>query len=118
MKEVQYVGVHASQRDEVALRWVVLCVVALMLFLASDAALAQTTDAFATSALGTALQNLVFTLNGTVARSLAIVAVIGTGIAALTGRMEWSKSMVVVLGVGLIFSATALINGLFPPAGT
>jgi type IV secretory pathway VirB2 component (pilin) len=121
MKEVQYVGAHAIRMDEVALRWVVLCGVALLLLMASDVALADEAstaakDALATSALGTALKNLVATLNGTIARSLAIIAVIGTGIAALTGRMEWSKAVVVVLGVGVIFSATALIDGLFPPA--
>lgn len=114
MKEVQYLGVHAIRMDEVALRWAVLCALALLLLMASDVAVAQTaTDALATSSLGTALQNLVATLNGTIARSLAIIAVIGTGIAALTGRMEWSKAVVVVLGVGVIFSASTLIDNLF-----
>ncbi len=125
MKEVQYVGVHAIRTEEVVMRWVILCVVALLLLMASDLALAQSTDALGSSTLGTALQNLVTTLNGGVARSLAIVAVIGMGIAALTGRVEWSRAIVVVLGVGLIFSATTLIDGLFgtsaagaPPAGS
>jgi type IV secretion system protein VirB2 len=113
MKEVQYVGDHAIQRNEVAMRWVILCVLALLLLIASDVALAQTTDAFVGTKISTALKNLVATLNGTVARSLAIIAVIGTGIAALTGRMEWSKAVVVVLGVGVIFSATSLIDTLF-----
>lgn len=119
MKEVQYVGVHAIRTEEVAMRWVILCVVALLLLMASDLALAQTTDALSGStSLGKALQNLVATLNGSIARSLAIVAVIGMGIAALTGRVEWSRAVVVVLGVGLIFSATALIDGLFGTKAT
>ncbi len=114
MKMVHYVGMHAIQTEEVEMRWVVLCGLALLLWMVGDPALAQTTDALNNSDLGNALNNLVATLNGSIARSLAIIAVIGTGIAALTGRMEWSRAVVVVLGVGLIFSATALIEGLFP----
>lgn len=111
MKEVQYVGMHAI-RTGVAMRWVMLCMLALLLLMASDVVLAQT-DAFVGTKISSALKGLVATLNGTVARSLAIIAVIGTGIAALTGRMEWSRAVVVVLGVGVIFSATTLIDTLF-----
>lgn len=113
MKEVQCVGAHAIRVEEVAARWVILCVVALLFLMASSLANAQAVDALSGSSLGVALQNLVATLNGGIARSLAIVAVIGMGIAALTGRTEWSRAIVVVLGVGLIFSASALIDGLF-----
>jgi type IV secretory pathway VirB2 component (pilin) len=40
------------------------------------------------------------------------------GIAALTGRVEWSRAIVVVLGVGLIFSAATMIDALFPVTTT
>lgn len=114
MKAVQYEGMQVIRTNEVAMRWLVLCVVGLLLLTASDMALAQA-DPFANTMLANGLQSLVQALNGTVARSLAIVAVIGTGIAALTGRMEWSRAVVVVLGVGVIFSAGVMINVLFPP---
>lgn len=119
MKEVEYAGVHAIRTEEIAMRWVILCVLVLLLLMASDGALAQAaTDAFVGTKISSALKNLVETLNGTVARSLAIIAVIGTGIAALTGKMEWSRAVVVVLGVGVIFSASSLIDSLFGIAAT
>ncbi len=115
MKEVQYVGVHAIRTEEVVMRWVILCGVGLLLLMASDLALAAE-DPFATTQLAQGLDKLVQALNGGVARSLAVIAVIGSGIAALTGRMEWSRAVVVVLGVGVIFSAATVINQLFPAA--
>lgn len=118
MKEVQYVGVHAIRTQEVAMRCVVLCIVALLLLMVSDVALAQGTDAFVGTKFSSAMKNLVATMNGTVARSLAGIAVMGVGFMALTARMEWSKGIVVVSGVGLIFSATALIDALFGLSAT
>jgi type IV secretion system protein VirB2 len=113
MRDFQCFGVGPVRFECSGRRLAVLFLVALVLFAFSDLAMAQTTDAFTDSKLGTALENLVYTLNGTIARSLAIIAVIGMGIAALTGRVEWSRAIVVVLGVGLIFSASTLIKALF-----
>lgn len=111
MKELLRVGVHPRLMEGRALRLIVLCIFALVLFTAADMALAA--DAFSETKLATALTNLTTALNGGVARSLAVLAVIGSGIAALTGRMEWSRAVVVILGVGLIFSASTMIDKLF-----
>lgn len=115
MKEHLFDGVHSRRIEWRVGRLFVLCTIALLLFTAADMALAQT-DPFANTSLATALGNLTAALNGTIARSLAVLAVIGAGIAALTGRMEWSRAVVVILGVGLIFSASAMIDALFPVA--
>jgi type IV secretion system protein VirB2 len=116
MKELLCVGVHPRRIEWRVGRLFVLCTIALLLFTAADMALAQaaaTTDPFASTKLASALSNLTGALNGGVARSLAVLAVIGSGIAALTGRMEWSRAVVVILGVGLIFSASTIIDKLF-----
>jgi type IV secretion system protein VirB2 len=116
MKELQCVGAHACVWEGRAVRLIVLCTVALLLLTAADMALAEsaaTADPFASTKLASALSNLTSALNGGVARSLAVLAVIGSGIAALTGRMEWSRAVVVILGVGLIFSASTIIDKLF-----
>lgn len=121
MRNFQCHGVGPVRFECSAQRLAVWLLVALLLFMFSDVAMAAdpvTVDAFSDSTLGTALENLVTTLNGTIARSLAIIAVIGMGIAALTGRVEWSRAIVVVLGVGIIFSAATLIDGLFGTSST
>lgn len=117
MREFACFGVGPVRFECSGQRFAVLCVLALALFMFSDVAFAvaadTSVDAFAGSSLAKALNSLVKTLNGTIARSLAIIAIIGMGIAALTGRVEWSRAIVVVLGVGIIFSAATLVDNLF-----
>ncbi len=119
MKAMAHAQIQVQPTGFDAKRWVFLGVVAVLLWMMCDAALAAETvaaDPFKDTALATALGKLTAALNGGIARSLAVVAVIGAGIMALTGRMEWSRAVVVVLGVGLIFSASAMIEALFPIA--
>lgn len=114
-----YNGSDRSGMQISGMRLLTMFLLMVVLFLASDLALAGAatgTTTFNGSALANGLSSLVGVLNGPVARSLAVLAVIGMGIMALTGRVEWSRAVVVVLGVGLIFSAGALIDLLFPPA--
>lgn len=56
------------------------------------------------------LTTLIELVNGPVAKSLAILAVIGFGVAALSGKVEWTRAMIVVLGVGIVFSASTLVT--------
>lgn len=118
MRDFQCFGVGPVRFECSGQRLAVLFLVMLALFTFSDLAFAQAADPFAGTALATALTNLTGALNGAIARSLAIVAVIGMGIAALTGRVEWSRAIVVVLGVGLIFSAATMIDALFGTSPT
>lgn len=117
MREFACFGVGPVRFECSGQRFAVLCVLALALFMFSDVAFAAD-DPFAKTSLALGLGKLVDALNGAIARSLAVIAVIGMGIAALTGRVEWSRAIVVVLGVGLIFSAATMINELFPVATT
>lgn len=95
-------------------QWAVVftMVLGLLLMVMPDMALAQvSTAACATdSVLAKALNNLVALLNGPVARALAVLAVVGFGVAALTGKVEWSRAMIVVLGIGIVFSAKTLMD--------
>ena len=56
-------------------------------------------------------------LNGSIARSLAVLAVMGFGIGALSGRTDWIKALQVILAIGVIFTADALVSS-FGPAST
>ena len=57
-----------------------------------------------------ALQNIVNLLTGNVARLLAIIATIIVGIAWMFGYLDLRKAAFVVLGVGIIFGATEIVN--------
>ena len=56
------------------------------------------------------LQNIVNMLTGNVARLLAIIAVIIVGIAWMFGYLDLRKAAFVVLGIGVIFGATEIVN--------
>ena len=56
------------------------------------------------------LQNIVDMLTGNVARLLAIIAVIIVGIAWMFGYLDLRKAAFVVLGIGIIFGATEIVN--------
>ena len=56
------------------------------------------------------LQNIVTMLTGQVARLLAIIAVIATGIAWMFGHMDLRKAAFVVLGIALIFGASEIVS--------
>jgi len=109
--------------------WLVL--IFLVGVLVADPALAQQTTAGAggvtcganaanvggtQDALGSGLikglNNLIGLLNGGVARLLAVLSVIGFGIGALVGRLDWMKALTLVLAIGITFSAAAIV-GLF-----
>lgn len=64
--------------------------------------------------LDVGLSGLISFLNGGVARSLAVLAVIGFGIGALTGRVDWIKALIVVVAIGIIFSASSLVDLFIP----
>ncbi|MBZ9739749.1 MULTISPECIES: TrbC/VirB2 family protein [unclassified Mesorhizobium] len=56
------------------------------------------------------LQNIVNMLTGNVARLLSIIAVIIVGIAWMFGYLDLRKAAFCVLGIGIIFGATEIVN--------
>lgn len=56
------------------------------------------------------LQNLVDLLNGGVARLLAVLAVIATGIVWLMGQIDLRRAGTVVLGIIVVFGATTIVD--------
>lgn len=47
---------------------------------------------------------------GGLTRTIAIVAVIACGIAALAGKLSWDWAIKIVLGIVLIFGAAAIVD--------
>jgi type IV secretion system protein VirB2 len=95
---------------------VILLMLAVSQLLASDIAVAQATNqAFAP--LQTVVQAVVDFITGPFGRLVAIIAVIGLGFLAFAGRLSWFTAGAVVLGIGLVFGAPAIVDQLMSTVG-
>ncbi|MBN9235718.1 VIRB2 type IV secretion [Mesorhizobium hungaricum] len=93
-----------------------LLVVAALAVTAAEPALAQqTSGAFAP--LETAVQMIVDFITGPFGRLLAIIAVIGLGFLAFAGRLSWFTAGAVVIGIGLVFGAPAIVDQMISAVG-
>jgi type IV secretion system protein VirB2 len=57
------------------------------------------------------------TMLGAVATSAAVIAIAAVGFLMLTGRIEWKRGLVVVIGCFIIFGAGAIVAGIQHVAG-
>ena len=64
---------------------------------------------------GTATQVLSIFTSG-LTRTFAIIAVIACGIAAIAGKLSWDWAIKIVVGIVLIFGATAIVDYLIAAA--
>ncbi|TPN37909.1 VIRB2 type IV secretion [Mesorhizobium sp. B2-3-3] len=90
-------------------------VLGLSLSAIADPAFAQTSGAFAP--LETAVQMIVDFITGPFGRLLAIIAVIGLGFLAFAGRLSWFTAGAVVIGIGLVFGAPAIVDQMISAVG-
>jgi type IV secretion system protein VirB2 len=52
------------------------------------------------------------TLLGTIATTIAVIAVAGVGFMMLTGRINWRHGAVVILGCFIVFGAASIVAGI------
>ncbi|MFC2254516.1 TrbC/VirB2 family protein [Labrys portucalensis] len=78
---------------------------ALLLCLCSGPAMAQAS----LQPVQSVLQTLINVLTGPIASMIAILAVIGCGFMAWTGRFTWGLAGTVILGIVLVFGATQIV---------
>ncbi len=80
----------------------------------SGAARAQSVqlDPAGSNVILTAVDWLQGTLLGNVATALAVIAVGATGLLMLTGRIDWRRGAVVILGCFIVFGAAAIVAGI------
>lgn len=81
----------------------------------AEPAFAQSSGAFAP--LETAVQMIVDFITGPFGRLLAIIAVIALGFLAFAGRLSWFTAGAVVLGIGLVFGAPAIVDEMISAVG-
>ena len=85
-----------------ATRNLVALSILLGLALVPEIAAANVLDNFGNAILGI--------LNNTFLRAIAIVAVIGSGLMALSGRIQWMAFIVVMLAVVIIFGSAGIVD--------
>ena len=81
-------------------------------FVAVLALVAIAQPAFAQSG-GTAIEGGLNTIKQwmvTIASVVGVIAVMAVGYAKLTGRMDWGRAVTVLIGIGIIFSATTIVG--------
>lgn len=96
----------------------VIGLVAALQVAGADQALAQAGGgggAFAP--LQTAVQMIVDFITGPFGRLMAIIAVIGLGFLAFAGRLSWFTAGAVVIGIGLVFGAPAIVDQMISSVG-
>ena len=92
-------------------RHLLMCASAMFLV-----ALAASEPAYAQSVLGKAdtfLQKVVDALTGTTGKLVATIAVVAVGLAAVFGRIEWTKALIVLAGIAIIVGAPQMVAALW-----
>ncbi|KPF79002.1 type VI secretion protein [alpha proteobacterium AAP81b] len=94
-----------------ALRAAVLATATVAVLIASPA-LAQALDPQGSGPISGALGWIQGTLLGTVATTIAVIAVAVVGLMMLTGRMNWRFGATVVVGLFILFGAASIVGGI------
>ena len=55
---------------------------------------------------------------GGLARTIAVIAVIACGIAALAGKLSWDWAIKIIIGLVLIFGAAAIVDYIISAVGS
>lgn len=85
----------------------------LSIALGAGAAHAQApADPAGSSPLLAALQWVQGTLLGNLATTAAVIAVAVVGYMMLTGRLEWRRGLLVIVGAFVIFGASSIVAGI------
>ena len=85
-------------------------VIGLLLVLAANPALAQDL-----SPVSDMIENIITALTGPIGRGLAVLALVGAGVMMFFGRLNWPVFVAIFVGVVLIFSAEAIVDGFAAP---
>jgi type IV secretion system protein VirB2 len=84
--------------------------VGMILILAANPALAQDL-----SPVSDMIDNIITAVTGPIGRGLAVLALVGAGVMMFFGRLNWPVFVAIFVGVVLIFSAEAIVDGFASP---
>jgi type IV secretory pathway VirB2 component (pilin) len=100
---------HVLRNDPVT-RQIVVVALLCGIVLAPEMAAANVLDNFGNAILGI--------LNNTFLRAVAIAAVIGAGLMALSGRIQWMTFISVMLAVVIIFGSAGIVDYIVSNSAT
>jgi len=95
----------------------VLGVIAAAQVVGAELAFAAEGGSGAFGPIQTAVQMIVDFITGPFGRLLAIIAVIALGFMAFAGRLSWFTAGAVVIGIGLVFGAPAIVDQMISSVG-
>lgn len=75
-------------------------------------------DPSGSGVIADAVNWLTGTLLGNVATGIAILAVAIIAILLMTGRLEWGRAVLVIVGVFVLFGAVSIVSGIRAITGT
>ncbi|WP_317992848.1 TrbC/VirB2 family protein [Bartonella gliris] len=84
----------------------------ILMFLVAFIALSEPAFADGFGKIEGALQKMVDVLTGTIAKSIATIAVAGIGLAWIAGYVEMRKAFFVCVGIGIVMGATQIVSML------
>lgn len=99
-------------RANKTIRFRLLSLVILGVFLVPDLAMAQSADPQGSGPIVAALAWLQGTLLGNVATAIAVMAVAAVGFMMLTGRINWRFGATVIIGLFILFGAASIVSGI------
>ena len=106
-----YFANAAAKREVSAKTLTTIGMLLIALFLmAPDLAMAEPWDS--------AAQKVLDIFTGGLARTLAIIAVIACGIAAIAGKVSWDWAIKIIIGIVLIFGAAAIVDYIISAVGS
>lgn len=105
-----YFANAAAKREVSAKTLTMIGMLLIALFLMTpDLAMAEPWDS--------AAQKVLDIFTGGLARTLAIIAVIACGIAAIAGKLSWDWAIKIIIGLVFIFGAAAIVDYIISAVG-
>lgn len=121
MKPLPALSAHARAIDPRA-RWRPfarqLLAAAALLQAEQTAAQSISPDPSGSGVIADAVNWMTGTLLGNVATGIAILAVAIIAILLMTGRLEWGRAALVVIGIFVLFGAVSIVSGIRAITGT
>ncbi|MQX77557.1 TrbC/VirB2 family protein (plasmid) [Sinorhizobium medicae] len=60
------------------------------------------------------LQAIVEAVTGPIGVAISALAVMAIGFVFMTGRMEWTFAVSIIIGIAIVFGAATFVNGITP----
>lgn len=110
-KSINHVSVSAIQREKKMQNLMKFFAVVGICMLALEPSIASATvSGGAMTSFEDGIQKLITWMTGTIAKSVAVLAVVFLGFMAMVGKLQMETAGKVILGIVLIFSATQIVG--------